>query len=450
MKTLAIPFALVLLCLQARSAHAQGPVEVEPADLAKRADLVGKEVVVDDRVRIFYPHQGRGIDEIHLKRTPVIFRLPPDLRYPQAPTARAVRLQGILRKEGDVLVCDVTELPLLYVDDVKRVDLEAARLKPDDLGGRVRLAEWATHRGRAFRDEALLSRGEALASEAFAMEQARASSSPDALLVLARRARERKVPEPQPSALAHRAFLLLLAQARTIADFDRLADEIVAFFPSAKTPAGATAPKDSGDYAKDPGGFYRNADDASRAALDRRLWTDCVAGSLRLRAAKSPREAMALAEEARKRIPDRPEIATELRTLGFEASARIPPSSAKTRSWNSPGSSARNARIPRRPTPRSAPGSTIRPSVSPRWTPTAGSSWPGSIYDCSQIKQPPPPCFARPRKSIPRTKKFGAPSRKPSRGWATTRFEATGSPPRETPPQRPGSRRALPATTTPL
>ena len=43
----------------------------------RRADLVGREVVVDDRVAYFQFHKGQGFDELVLKRTPVVFRIPP-------------------------------------------------------------------------------------------------------------------------------------------------------------------------------------------------------------------------------------------------------------------------------------------------------------------------------------------------------------------------------------
>ena len=58
-------------------AAAPGPTHVEPSELAGRADLVGREVIVDDRVAYFQFHKGQGFDELVLKRTPVVFRIPP-------------------------------------------------------------------------------------------------------------------------------------------------------------------------------------------------------------------------------------------------------------------------------------------------------------------------------------------------------------------------------------
>ena len=53
------------------------PIHVEPSELAGRADLVGREVIVDDRVAYFQFHKGQGFDELVLKRTPVVIRIPP-------------------------------------------------------------------------------------------------------------------------------------------------------------------------------------------------------------------------------------------------------------------------------------------------------------------------------------------------------------------------------------
>src|SRR5690242_4812867 len=91
-------------------------VTVEPLDLIKHPELVGKVISVDGRVRLFQLHQERGIDEIILKGTPVLFRLPPRLRFPRSPDAAAVRLRGVLKQDGDQWYCDVTELELFPTD----------------------------------------------------------------------------------------------------------------------------------------------------------------------------------------------------------------------------------------------------------------------------------------------------------------------------------------------
>ena len=79
---------LLLLACSGRLAYGQAqnePVVVEASDLDRRADLVGKVVSVDDRVRFYQFHPGQGYDELRLKRTDVVFRLPPPLRPESSP-----------------------------------------------------------------------------------------------------------------------------------------------------------------------------------------------------------------------------------------------------------------------------------------------------------------------------------------------------------------------------
>ena len=84
------PLPLVLAALEPQ-VQTPAPLPVEPAAIAKDAELIGREVVVDDRVRFFSSSgrrtpQGQQIfDEVIFKRTPVVFRLPPELRVEHPP-----------------------------------------------------------------------------------------------------------------------------------------------------------------------------------------------------------------------------------------------------------------------------------------------------------------------------------------------------------------------------
>ena len=76
----------------------------------KRPDLIGREIATDDRVRLFQFHKGEGYDEISLKRSTVVFRLPRRLRPDHPPSQRVFSIQGILGRNGDNWFCDVTGL----------------------------------------------------------------------------------------------------------------------------------------------------------------------------------------------------------------------------------------------------------------------------------------------------------------------------------------------------
>ena len=128
-----------------------------PRTLGRRADLVGKMVVVDDRVRFYQYHAGRGYDELYLKRTNVVFRLPAPLRPEGSPRPMPVVVQGRLARDRDQLVCDVATLKVLP-NDLDRLDQAIAALSARDFENRKAWAAWAEARGKAFKDNALIQR----------------------------------------------------------------------------------------------------------------------------------------------------------------------------------------------------------------------------------------------------------------------------------------------------
>lgn len=314
------------------AAHAAAPGEViavEPTELTKRPELAGREVSVDDRVKLFLFHPGRGFDEITLKRTPVVFRLPVALRYRQSPAAPGVRIQGILKREDGRWVCDVTAVEL-YPKDLVRLNRGVEALPAIDFEKRSAWAAWAERRGKDFQDEELLARAREVDAEATRIEAEHAKSTSDPAahwLKLARRARDHQVAEPEPSALAHRAFSALAARARTIDEFRALAADVAAFFPAATTPAAVpTGALDRWEapYAHDPAAAYRAAPEAARKALDHRLWADATQRVFELQGSADPASAISLADQASDQLPDRPQVAAALLEQGLKtASAHL-------------------------------------------------------------------------------------------------------------------------------
>ena len=90
------------------------------AELAKRTDLVGKRVVLDDHVVYYLPRTGTDPDEWQLRRTNVVFLVPRKLR-PKDGKPPAAIVRGVLRRDGTRLVCDVTELTAV-AGDLERVE----------------------------------------------------------------------------------------------------------------------------------------------------------------------------------------------------------------------------------------------------------------------------------------------------------------------------------------
>ena len=317
-RRLAMILTVLLLC--SGRARAQAPVEVEPGDLARRKELVGREVIVDDRVKYFWPIPGKGIGEILLKRTAVSVTLPPALRYDSAPTAKAVRVQGILRSNGGKLSIEATKAPELFRSDVDRLKKGIANLNPEDAESRSGWGDWAARRAEDFADVELRLIADNLQAESISLELRKPTSrTPEAILALAAKARAKKVAEPEPSALVHLALNLRSASAKTEADYQRLADEVAANLPNAKSSANSADRLPLEEYAKDPASVYRSADTTTRAGLDRRLWTDAMTEVFRRRAA-DPSQLGKLADEAKSRLPDRPEVSGDLRRRFIEHS----------------------------------------------------------------------------------------------------------------------------------
>ena len=300
-----------------------GPDPVEPADLARRPELVGRDLVVDDRVRFFLESKrGQGYDELVLKRTEVPFRLPPRLKFARSPSEPNARVMGTLKLDEGRLVFEVLAIEMLPAD-LTRLDREIVRLRPDDFAAKRAWALWAERRGKELNDPKLEARGVELEGEALWTEASRPEADN---LGLAAKSARRPIPESLRNALAHRGFLDRLAKATTPAELDALARQVESTLPASADPKASTGSDQAtlDAYAKDPAATYRDASDAARAALDRRLLAEILQRSLERQVEARPMDASKLAEVARERLPDRPEFAERLRRQGLaEAESRV-------------------------------------------------------------------------------------------------------------------------------
>jgi tetratricopeptide (TPR) repeat protein len=300
-------------------------VAVDPADLGQRADLMGKMVVVDDRVRFYQYHNGRGYDEVFLKRTDVVFRLPPRLRPDGPPRPMPVVIQGRLARDNDQFVCDVTTLKVMP-NDLDRLDQAIVGLPGRDFENRKAWAAWAEARGKAFKDNVLIQRGRTLEEDALRIEGERKQTTVDApkeLLALAEEGRRRHIAEPEPSALAHKALRSRLEAASNSDALNEVISSIEHFFPAAAKDHASgriDLSRWSQAYSNNPGTVYRDRTTTAdvRKALDRRLWADAASKLLEVQAALDPRSAIELASRAETELPDRPQLATKLLNAGLD------------------------------------------------------------------------------------------------------------------------------------
>jgi hypothetical protein len=311
---------------------------VDPSELSRRTDLIGRMVAVDDRVARFQWHNDRNdsiadrpYDEIYLKRAgAVVFRLPPRLRYETAPRAMAVRIEGVLNREAGQWVCDVAAIEL-FPSDLERLERAVAALDPRDIERRVGWARWAERRARVFEKSdakdsaALLERARSIDADAIRIEAEKPSADPPQhWLELARRARQREIPEPEPGALAHRAFAARVSGDATVQDLQTLVKEIEEFWPASPAPTVGGVELDTwlAPYSHDPATTYRLASEPVRAALDHRLWSDATQRLVERRMAAEPEHALKLAQGAATALRDRPLVVKHLLEQGVKEAAR--------------------------------------------------------------------------------------------------------------------------------
>jgi tetratricopeptide (TPR) repeat protein len=318
---LSLSIVLALMLVQA-----QRPGDdrvVEPSELARDPKLIGREVVVDDRVRYFQPgpRGPRGqstLDELLLKRTDVIFKLPPGLRPEHPPREPAARVTGVMRSDPRGLYCDVTRLEM-KPNDLDRLEFEVKRLDPGDSAARSNWATWAERRARDFGDDKLAARARAIETEALLIDVDRPKADD---LALSRRARNHGI-DDLANALAHRVLRVRLESAKTTDDLTRLAAEVVSLLPKSALPWPLGGYEALVDRMKtNPIVVYRNAPETDRAVLDRALLAEVIQRRLERRVAEAPAEAMALANEATEKLPDRPEVARGLLNRALTATER--------------------------------------------------------------------------------------------------------------------------------
>ena len=115
------------------------------------------------------PIPARGYDELYLKRTNVVFRLPPRCgqRARRGPCRSSFR--AVWAGKPGQLVCDVITLKSLP-NDLDRLDQAVSALAARDFENRKAWAAWAETRGKAFKDNALLQRARSLEAEALRVE----------------------------------------------------------------------------------------------------------------------------------------------------------------------------------------------------------------------------------------------------------------------------------------
>ncbi len=295
---------------------------VEPSELNSRPELVGRELIIDDRVRYFLESKrGQGYDQIVFKRADALFRLPARLKMARPPSEANAQVKGVLRMEEGRLVFDVTAIEMLP-GDTERLESEIGKLRREDYLSRRNWALWAERRGKELAEPKLETRGIDLETEALWIEAARPAADP---LALVARSVGRPIPISMRNTLAHRGLRDRFNRAATLADLEALATQIESLLPNARIPSTATLdPGILREYAKEPGEAYLAASEQVQAGLDRKLLADILQKQFERQVEASPVDAAKLTDLARARLPDRPELVDRLaRQALLEAESKV-------------------------------------------------------------------------------------------------------------------------------
>ena len=201
--------------------------------------------------------------------------------------------------------------------DRDRLEQELGRILPDDFASKRAWGLWAQRRGAELADPSLIAKGTDLEADALWSEASRAGADS---IALADRSRDRPIPESTRNALYHRGFRALEAKAESAQTLDELANRVKIALPRSTPPSpgsGTARPTE-----EDPGEAYRKASPENQSRMDRGLYADLLEKSLRRRLTNDPTRANALADEAAGSLPDRPEVAVQLRQRGLTEAER--------------------------------------------------------------------------------------------------------------------------------
>jgi hypothetical protein len=307
----------LLLFVTATTNKVQADDVLWVSDLDADPKLIGQEVVVEGT---FQQRVGSNRDQILLKNCSVPFQLPADvLKSVPSSLAGGLRIRGTLFKQEGKLAMRVKSLERNSTTDVERYRSAAARLGESDSDGWYRLAD-RTARLAAVQKNAEPRELSALATEAqrrgvLAEEQSFTLVQWEKLLQLAERAEGLGVGTEETRRMRHKALRwrlnALVAAKPAPADWRKLEVEVTQLLPGAQTPLGLEAVPLVRRYRANPLDVYQ-ADLDARDVCDRELFVEVASRAL-LAAAEQPKsDLIQLSDDAKRRLPDRPELWLEL------------------------------------------------------------------------------------------------------------------------------------------
>jgi hypothetical protein len=302
-------------------------------ELESNPKLIGPEIVVEGRFQ--QRGVGTNLDQIRLKNSKVEFHLLPEADRKLPSNIRFIRLVGTLTRSDGTLKMRVKSWSKTTATDEDRYGDVAQRIGTTDSRAWYELADRTKRLAEFYGEDPL----RALAREARvngfrAEEAALRSSQPDELLALADRAADVGLDAEESRRMRHKAlrwqFDRLKEGSAVASEWLKLSDRVAELLPGAKVPLSPADSEAVNKYRAKPIEAY-DLTPRIRPMADRDLWIDAASRSLLIASEQSNADLAKLAADAKRLMPDRPEVGRELLRKWAESEAArisaLPPAS---------------------------------------------------------------------------------------------------------------------------
>ncbi len=303
-------------------------------DLETDSKLIGREVTAEGA---FQQRVGASRDQIVLRGCKVAFQVPPEvLKALPSSLTGGLRITGTLAKQEGKLTVRVKSVERITATDVDRFRSAAVQIAQDDARGWYQLAD------RTQRLAVALESGEirGLAADSRrkgfrAEERLLRPTQVQELLEMAGRVEQVGLGEDETRRLRHKALRwqsdqLQQSKSATAAAWKKLAADVSKLLPGAQTARQTADAPALERYRAKPIEVY-DADLESRNSFDRYFYVD-AAGRELLAASVAPNaDLLQLAADAKRRVPERPELSQQLLEKWADVEAtrvpKLPPAS---------------------------------------------------------------------------------------------------------------------------
>lgn len=305
---LAVTFSVAvggLLLETCRGANSDGVLWTVARLNASRNDwptLTGVDLRVEGRVAA----QLKG--QFRFQNCSLNFLMPPDLER-RITASRTVEVTGRLRRDGNAIVFDVSQLKPLPTDleQARSRELALRNGGPDDW---YALAEWARERGEFYNDRELQELGQVYLVRGVGLERSKLNGDDfDGYFKLAEKSRTLGLPAGLVDDLQHLAFRAWWTSAGSAANPDAeqlaaLEQRLKKVWPDCVRPGSPFPSELQQSYATEPTDAYRQAEPDVRQVFRRMLAASVQLRRLELEAADNGSNGAEIAERLVTRVPE--------------------------------------------------------------------------------------------------------------------------------------------------